>query len=234
MPYGRGTLGSAANEIEASYEDAMEANLFGGEEDDTSAVRAFEMQRQAAKDYAVNKKVQTAAKEKLAQTNTFRQRVPPYAGPRARGYRAQEVRWSDRVDLQDFGAGEDGFLQGGGLAAYRDDDGVLKTARTAKVQVVPAGQADTNEMPVHLKVLSDRSMYDKARRGLRGWAIKIVRYLSRKRGAKQATVKEIGRDVFEGSIDPTRRQLVQSLLLDYLGLSKTGRETLTLVQLFPE
>ena len=59
-----------------------------------------------------------------------------------------------------------------------------------------------------------------------------MRYLSRKRGAKQATVKEIGRDVFEGSINPTRRHLVQSLLLDYLGLSKTGRETLTLVQIF--
>jgi hypothetical protein len=74
-------------------------------------------------------------------------------------------------------------------------------------------------------------MYDRARRGLRGWAIRIVRYLAAKRGAKQATVNEIGRDVFEGG---TRRQVVQSILVDYLGLSKEGRETRTLVEIYPE
>ena len=74
----------------------------------------------------INKKIQTTAKETLAATNTFRQRVPPYAGPRVRGYRAQEVRWQDKVDTQDLEVGEDGFLQAGGLAAYRDDDEVLK------------------------------------------------------------------------------------------------------------
>ena len=45
MPYGRGTLGNAPNEIEASYEDAMKARLFGDAEEDSSAVPAFEMQR---------------------------------------------------------------------------------------------------------------------------------------------------------------------------------------------
>ena len=47
MPYGRGTLGNAPNEIEQSYEDTLEAQVFGGDTD-TSAVPAFEMQRQAA------------------------------------------------------------------------------------------------------------------------------------------------------------------------------------------
>ena len=91
------------------------------------------------------------------------------------------------MNTQDLTEGDDGFLQGGGLAAYRDDDEVLKVARTAKVQAVPEGQADTTEMPAHLKVLSDRGMYDRARRTLRGWAIRIVRYLAAKRGAKQAS-----------------------------------------------
>ena len=40
--------------------------------------------------------------------------------------------------------------------------------------------------------------------------------------------------VFEGSANPSYRALVQSLLLDYLGLAKTGRETRTLVKIFPE
>ena len=61
-----------------------------------------------------------------------------------------------------------------------------------------------------------------------------MRYLSRQRGAQQATVRQIGRVVFEGSANPNYRALVQSLLLDYLGLAKTGRETRTLVELFPE
>ena len=132
MPYGRVTLGNAPNEIEASFEQDNVANP-----GDPSRVPAFEMQRTAARDYRVNKKVQSEAKARLAATNTFRQRIPPYAGPRVRGYRAQEVRWADKVDEMDYGAGEDGFLQGGGLAAYRDDDGVEKVARTGKVQVVP-------------------------------------------------------------------------------------------------
>ena len=84
------------------------------------------------------------------------------------------------------------------MAAYQDTDGMPKVARTAKVQVVPRGQEDTHEMPAHLKVLADRGMYDRARRALRPWAILIVRYLSKKRGAKQATVREIGRVVFRG------------------------------------
>jgi hypothetical protein len=92
-------------------------------------------------------------------------------------------------------------------------------------------QPDSHEMPAHLKVLSDRGMYDRARRGLRGWAIRVARYLAGKQGAKQATVKEIGRDVFEGG---ARRQVVQSILTDYLGLSKEGRETRTLVEIYPE
>ena len=62
----------------------------------------------------------------------------------------------------------------------------------------------------------------------------IVRYLSRQRGAKQATIRQIGRAVFEGSANPNYRALVQSLLLDYLGLAKTGRETRTLVEMFPD
>ena len=77
-------------------------------------------------------------------------------------------------------------------------------------------------------------MCDRARRALRPWAVLIVRYLSRQRGAKQATVRQIGRVVFEGSANPNYRALVQSLLLDYLGLAKTGRETRTLVEIFPE
>ena len=107
-------------------------------------------------------------------------------------------------------------------------------ARPAKIQVVPRGQEDTKEMPAHLKVLADRGMYDRARRALRPWAVLIVRYLSGRRGAKQATVRGIGRVVFEGSANPTYRALVQSLLLDYLGLAKTGRETRTLVEIFRE
>ena len=134
MPYGRGTLGNAPNEIEASFEQDNNANP-----GDPSRVPAFEMQRQAARDYSVSKKVQTEAKARLAATNTFRQRIPPYAGPRVRGYRAQEVRWADKVNVQDTDAGENGFLQGGGLAAYQDSEGMPKVARTAKVQVVPRG-----------------------------------------------------------------------------------------------
>ena len=229
MPYGRGTLGNTPNEIEASFE---QDNVV--DPDDPSRIPAFEMQRQAARDYGVNKKVQSAAKARLAATNTFRQRIPPYAGPRVRGYRAQEVRWPDKVNQQDVDEGEEGFLQGGGLAAYQDSEGMPKVARTAKVQVVPRGQEDTKEMPAHLKVLADRGMYDRARRALRPWAILIVRYLSGKRGAKQATVREIGRVVFEGGANPNYRALVQSLLLDYLGLAKTGRGTRTLVEFVPE
>ena len=60
--------------------------------------------------------MQSEAKARLAATNTFRQRLPPYAGPRVRGYRAQEVRFSDKVDVQDTDLGSAGFLQGGGLA----------------------------------------------------------------------------------------------------------------------
>ena len=173
MPYGRGTLGNAPNEIEASFEQDNVANP-----GDPSKVPAFEMQRQAARDYKVNKKVQTEAKARLAATNTFRQRLPPYAGPRVRGYRAQEVRFSDKVDVQDTDLGSAGFLQGGGLAVYRDSEDFPKVARTGKVQVVPRGQEDTHEMPAHLKVLADHGMYDRARRALRPWAILIVRYLS--------------------------------------------------------
>ena len=62
-----------------------------------------------------------------------------------RGHRAQEVRWADHVDQQDTDVGEDGFLQGGGLAAYQDSEGMPKVARTAKVQVVPRGQEDTGD-----------------------------------------------------------------------------------------
>ena len=43
MPYGRGTLGNAPNEIEASFE--QDNNVNPG---DPSRVPAFEMQRQAA------------------------------------------------------------------------------------------------------------------------------------------------------------------------------------------
>ena len=64
----------------------MEFQMFGFGEADTTAVPAFEMQRTSARDYSTNKKVQTAAKEKLAKTQTLRQRVPPYAGPRVRGF----------------------------------------------------------------------------------------------------------------------------------------------------
>ena len=73
MPYGSGTLENAPNEIEASFEQDNVAN--------PSKVPAFEMQRQAARDYKVNKKVQSAAKARLAATNTFRQRLPPECGP---------------------------------------------------------------------------------------------------------------------------------------------------------
>ena len=102
-------MGNAPNEIEASFEQDNVANP-----GDPSKVPAFEMQRQAARDYGVNKRVQSEAKARLAATNTFRQRLPPYAGPRVRGYRAREVRWADHVDQQDTDVGEDGFLQGGG------------------------------------------------------------------------------------------------------------------------
>ena len=98
-----------------------------------------------------------------------------------------------------------------------------KVARTGKIQVVPRGQEDTKEMPAHLKVLADRGMYDRARRALRPWAILIVPYLSQKRGAKQASIREIGRVVFEGSANRDYRALVQSLLLDYLGPAKLRR-----------
>ena len=96
MSYGRGTLGNAPNEIEASFEQDNVANP-----GDPIKVPAFEMQREAARGYRVNKRVPFAAKARLAATNTFRQRLPPYAGPRVRGYRAQEVRFSDKVDVQD-------------------------------------------------------------------------------------------------------------------------------------
>lgn len=86
-------------------------------------------------------------------------------------------------------------------------------------------------MPAHLKVLADRGMYDRARRALRPWAVLIVRYLNKKRGAKQATIREIGRVVFKGSANRDYRAFVESLLVDYLGLSKTGRETRTLVEI---
>ena len=91
----------------------------------------------------MNKKVQPAAKARLAATNTFRQRLPPYAGPRVRGYRAQEVWFSEKVDVQGTGLGEEGFLQGGGLAVYRDSEDMPKVARTGEIQVMPRGQADS-------------------------------------------------------------------------------------------
>ena len=47
-------------------------------------------------------------------------------------------------------------------------------------------------------------------------------------------MRQIGRVVFEGSANPNYRALVQSLLLDYLGLANTGRETRTLVGILPE
>ena len=50
MPYGRGTLGNAPNEIEASLEQDNVVNP-----GDPSRLSAFEMQRQAARDYKVNK-----------------------------------------------------------------------------------------------------------------------------------------------------------------------------------
>ena len=68
---------------------------------------------------------------------------------------------------------------------YRDSEDMPKVARTGKIQVVPRGQEDTKEMPPHLKVLADRGMYDRARRALSPWAILIVRYLNRQRGAEQ-------------------------------------------------
>ena len=73
----------------------------------------------------------------------------------------------NELDLT-VGENVDGFLQGGGLAAYRDDDENLKVARTAKVQVVPEDAQDTHEMPVHMKVLSDRSMTKLAARFVAG------------------------------------------------------------------
>ena len=127
-------LGNAPNAIEASFE---QDNV--PDPDDPSKVPAFEMRREAARGYRVNKRVQSEAKARLAATNTFRQRIPPYAGPRVRGYRAQEVRWADKVNVQDTDQGEEGFLQGGGMAAYQDSEGMPKVARTAKVQVVPRG-----------------------------------------------------------------------------------------------
>ena len=152
----------------------------------------------------------------------FQQRVSPYAGPRVRGYRSQEVRWADKVNDQDVLEGEDGFLQGGGLAVYRDDDENLKVARTAKVQVVPEDAQDTHEMPVHMKVLSDRSRYDRARRTLRGWAIKIVKFLAGKHGAKQATVKEIGREKEE------------EIIIELKIVIETKRKTLTMKMIWKE
>ena len=86
MPDGRGALESTPNENEQSFEqDNVQ------DPDDPSSVPAFEMQRQATRDYGVNKKVQETAKAKLAATNTFRQRIPPHAGSHVRGYRAQEL-----------------------------------------------------------------------------------------------------------------------------------------------
>ena len=55
------------------------------------------MQRQAARDCKKHRAVQEKGKEKLEATQTFRQRVPPYAGPRARGWGQQEVLWTDKV-----------------------------------------------------------------------------------------------------------------------------------------
>ena len=118
------------------------------------------------------------------------------------------------------------------MAAYRDDDENIKVARTAKVQVVPADAQHTHEMPVHMKVVSGRSRYERARRTLRGWAIFIVNYLEAKPG-RGARAKEIGREVFEGASNAVYRQLVQSILVDYLGLAKTGRETRSLVEIYP-
>ena len=104
MPYGRGPLGNTPNEIERSYEQTEGAVLFGDEDDaDVNRVPAFEMQRQSAKDYQVNKKVQTTAKAKLAATNTFRQRVPSYAGPRVRGIGrrkyAGRIKWIPKTSM---------------------------------------------------------------------------------------------------------------------------------------
>ena len=63
------------------------------------------------------------------------------------GYRAQEVRWADKVNVQDTDQGEEGFLQGGGLAAYQDTEGMPKVARTAKVQVGCAGRPTPTKCP---------------------------------------------------------------------------------------
>ncbi len=79
MPYGRGTLGNAPNEIEKSYEHGDGVHLFDSdaEEEDVSRVPAFEMQRQAAIDYAVNKKIQETAKAQLDATKHVQTTTSP-------------------------------------------------------------------------------------------------------------------------------------------------------------
>ena len=77
MPYGRGDARERAER-----DRGLLSVVNPG---DPSRVPAFEMQREAARGYRVNKRVQSAANARLAATNTFRQRLPPYAAPRVRG-----------------------------------------------------------------------------------------------------------------------------------------------------
>ena len=77
-------------------------------------------------------------KEKLDETNTFRLRVPPQAGPLARGYRSQAVLWTDKVydQAMDQGrAGDPGYFAGAGSRPTRltapNGEKVTKFARTA-------------------------------------------------------------------------------------------------------
>ena len=167
IPYGKGTLRQSPEEIEVSYEGVPDDPTDPG----VLHVGAFEMQRQAARDYKKNRAVQEKGKEKLEATQTFRQRVPPYAGPRARGYRQQEVLWTDKTYKQarDLGRpGDAGYDAGGGLTLYRtapteaNPEGTVKQVRTAKVQAVPKGSKETHEMPEHLRVLSGRTLYDRS------------------------------------------------------------------------
>ena len=121
MKHGRGTMGQSPEEIEISYEAQPPGGVGVG---DSLRVGAFEMQRQAARDYKKNQEVQVKGKQKLDDTNTFRLRVPPQAGPGARGYRSQAVLWTDKVydQAMDKGrAGTAGYLAGGGLALYEVD-----------------------------------------------------------------------------------------------------------------
>ena len=131
--------------------------------------------------------------------------MPPHAGPRVRGYRQQEVLWTDKVynQARDLGrAGDAGYDAGGGLTLYRtapteaNPEGTVKRVRTAKVQPVPKDSEETTEMPEHLRVLGDRTLYDSARAKLRSYAVAVVKYLQDRPG-RTARVRQIGREWWE-------------------------------------